>query len=294
MVFTCALLAAVCVSYLVYRMVSGQPSAAAAQPVVQVVVAARDLETGTLIREVDVKSASWTVPIPKRAILQRANSVGRGVVAKIYEGEPITEDRVAAIGSGAGLAVTIPPGMRACAVRVNEVAGLAGFVIPGMRVDVLITGVRPGTTVPRGPEARTLLQNIQVLSAGANFQKDDQGKPQQVQVVNLMVTPSQAEILSLASEAHVQLVLRNPMDREISRPPGTMMAELYGELRAPIPGETASPSDGRPVRRPPLRHPREKGPAGGQDDIVRMPHAIEVFNGSKRTETLFKRVTEKP
>jgi len=96
-------------------------------------------------------------------------------------------------------------------VKVNEVVGVAGFVVPGMRVDVLITGLPPGGNAFDGPKVRTLLQNIQVLSAGVNFQKDREGKPEQAQVVNLLVTPAQAEILSLASnETHIQLVLRNP------------------------------------------------------------------------------------
>jgi pilus assembly protein CpaB len=93
-------------------------------------------------------------------------------------------------------------------VKVNEVVGVAGFVVPGMRVDVLITGLPPGGNALDGPKVRTLLQNIQVLSAGVNFQQDREGKPEQAQVVNLLVTPAQAELLSLASnETHIQLVL---------------------------------------------------------------------------------------
>ena len=151
----------------------------------------------------------------------------------IYEGELVTENRLAPIGSGGGLAATIPPGMRACAVKVNEVVGVAGFVVPGMRVDVLITGLPPGGNALDGPKVRTLLQNIQVLSAGVNFQKDREGKPEQAQVVNLLVTPAQAEILSLASnETHIQLVLRNPMDTQVSGLPGMIMSDLFGR-RAP-------------------------------------------------------------
>src|SRR5260370_12022264 len=145
------------------------------------------------------------------------------------------ENRLAPAGTGGGLAATIPSGMRACAVRGNEVVGVAGFVIPGMGVDVLISGIPPGgNSTASGSKVKTLLQNIQVLSAGANIQKDNEGKPVQVPVVNLLVTPEQAEILSLASnETHIQLVLRNPMDTQVAKPPGTMMSNRFADANAP-------------------------------------------------------------
>ena len=118
----------------------------------------------------------------------------------MYEGEPIIADRLAAAGSGGGLAAIIPPGLRASAVRVNEVVGLAGFVTAGMRVDVLMSGIPPGGNPSEGSRVNTLLQNIQVLSAGENLQKDSEGKPHPVQVVNLLVTPEQAEKLTLAEQ----------------------------------------------------------------------------------------------
>ena len=128
-------------------------------------------------------------------ILKREDAVGRGVVSDLYQGEPILDSRLAAVGSGGGLAATIPQGMRACAVKVDDVVGVAGFVTPGMRVDVLISGNAPGAAnASEGTQVKTLLQNIQVLSAGTDIQKDAEGKPQQVQVVNLLVTPDQAEI----------------------------------------------------------------------------------------------------
>ena len=117
--------------------------------------------------------------------------------------------------------------MRACAVRLNEVVGVAGFVIPGMRVDVLMAGAAPGENGGGGTTVKTLMQNIEVLSAGANFERDKEGKPVQAQVVNLLVNPHQAEILSLAgNEMRIQAsVLRNPADAGLTAPPGTSMAE---------------------------------------------------------------------
>ena len=228
-IVTCALILSMCVSYLVYRVVGAPTSARKAPQAAQIVVATRDLEIGALIRGVDIKTAPWTGSLPKGAILKLDAVLNRGVASPIYEGEPVTENRLAPQGSGGGLAATIPPGMRACAVKVNDVVGVAGFVVSGMRVDVLITGLPPGGNALDGPKVRTLLQNIQVLSAGTDFQKDQAGKPEQAQVVNLLVTPTQAEILSLASnETHIQLVLRNPMDTQVAGPPGTMMSDLFG------------------------------------------------------------------
>jgi pilus assembly protein CpaB len=122
------------------------------------------------------------------------------------------------------------------AVRVNEIIGVAGFVVPGMRVDVIISGQPPTTPKDLGTLSRTLLQNIEVLSAGQNIQKDSEGKPISVPVVNLLVTPEQAEILSLASTATtIQLVLRNPLDTQSVKTPGTAVAYLFkgGKLVAP-------------------------------------------------------------
>ena len=187
----------------------------------QVVVATRDLQIGTLIGPSDVRMGLWAGALPKDALVKLDAALNRGAIANIYEGEPVLADRLAAAGSGGGLAAIIPPGMRASAVKVNDVVGLAGFVTPGMRVDVLMSGIEPGGNPGDGPRVNTLLQNIQVLSAGENLQKDSEGKPHSVQVVNLLVTPEQAEKLTLAgNQAQIQLVLRNPLDTQTDQPAG--------------------------------------------------------------------------
>jgi pilus assembly protein CpaB len=128
-----------------------------------------------------------------------------------------------------------------------------------------------------------LLQNIQVLSAGTNFQRDREGKPEQAQVVNLLVTPSQAEMLSLASnETHIQLVLRNPMDTEISAPPGTIMADLFGGVRAPVPVASSVPRSAVPQRTTAAAMPVAAPPAPGS-------YTVEVSNGGVHTVTRFAR-----
>jgi pilus assembly protein CpaB len=250
-------------------------------------VAARDLAAGTLIQDADLKLATWFGSPPTGAILKRDDLRNRAVVSSIYEGELVTEARLAPKGSGGGLAATIPPGMRACAVKVNEVVGVAGFVVPGMRVDVLITGLPPGGNALDGPKVRTLLQDIQVLSAGVDFQKDREGKPEQAQVVNLLVTPVEAEILSLASnETHIQLVLRNPMDTQVSGLPGMIMSDLFGRARAPEPVPTVFPKRAPPATPSPA--------AVAAEPAAPKPYTIEVTNGSVHTQVTFSRPGGKP
>jgi pilus assembly protein CpaB len=287
-IFLCALIAGASASYLIYRSVGAQ-AGRNATPTAMVVVAARDLEIGTLIGPADITMAKWAAPLPKSAALKPEMVLNRGVIATTYQGEPILPNRLAPAGSGGGLAATIPPGMRALAVRVNEVVGVAGFVTPGMRVDVLMAGIPPGGSSAQGPEVRTLLQNIQVLSAGGNIQKDSEGKQQPVQVVNLLVTPEQAERLSLASDQmHIQLVLRNPTDTQMDRLRGSAMSELFGSSAPPepkpaIPRPLTAPRIERPAAAPFLQ-PVSPPPPGASAMRFR---SVEVFNGSTRTQSKF-------
>jgi pilus assembly protein CpaB len=283
-IVACALVISICASYLVYRAAGVGKTTEMAPRNLQLVVATRDLTVGTLLSHADLSLAGWAGSPPKGAVRKLADGLNRGVVSPIYEGEAVTENRLASKGSGGGLAATIPPGMRACAVKVNDVVGVAGFVVPGARVDVLMTGFPPGGNVLDGSKVRTLLQNIQVLSAGTNFQKDREGKPEQAQVVNLLVTPSQAEILSLASnETHIQLVLRNPMDTEIFTPPGRIMSDLFGVVR-PLAEATAVPAHPAiPFAAPPVARP-------AAPDL----YTIDISNGSAHTSARFLRPSEKP
>ncbi|HUJ24281.1 MAG TPA: Flp pilus assembly protein CpaB [Bryobacteraceae bacterium] len=280
-VLTFAFVVSAGASLLLYRLIASRVTANAKQPTTQVIVAARNLELGTLLRESDLKMGDWSGPLPTGALLRKEDVVGRGVMAAIYDGEPIIESRLAPKGAGAGLAATIPAGMRAVAVRVNEVVGVAGFVVPGMRVDVLIAGNPPGAqSNVTGTVSKTLLQNIEVLSAGQNFQKDAEGKPVQVQVVNLLVTPEQAEILSLASnETRIQLVLRNPLDTQTAKTTGVAMSTLFSgtkppELAAPKPRRITSKVQLPP---PPMAEPPKPAP----------PVTVEVINGAKRVDAKF-------
>jgi len=270
--FFAFIVAAAC-SYLVYRIAGRQMSGSARPQTVRVMVATRDLPLGTVIHDGDVSFGEWAGTPPKGVLVTKESVVGRGVVSTLYQGEPVFDSRLAPVGSGGGLAATIPAGMRACAVKVDEVVGVAGFVLPGMRVDVLVSGTMPGANSSEGPKVKTVLQNIEVLSAGTNIQKDNEGKPVQVPVVNLLVTPQQAEVLSLASnQTRIQLVLRNPLDTDKTKTPGIGMASLF--------------SDGAPPPKPkPVAVRRPSAPA-----VVAVPprvFLVEILNGSKRSEEKF-------
>jgi pilus assembly protein CpaB len=223
---------------MVIRLIGNQANASKPPATTRVVAAKSDIKLGSLLTADNLTSIEIAGQPPKGTILdkEKSKAVGRGVLSDIYEGEPIIENRLAAVGSGGGLAATIPQGMRACAVKVDEVVNVSGFVTPGMRVDVLISGTPPGQeNSKQGTLSRTLLQNIQVLSAGTDYQKDAEGKAKTVQVVNLLVTPEQAEILSLASnQVKIQLVLRNPLDTKVAAVAGTATTNLFtGEDTAP-------------------------------------------------------------
>jgi pilus assembly protein CpaB len=256
-------------SFLVYKIATARLVGARKSSTVRIIAAASDLKLGTVLTAANLTTTEVAGALPKGAILKPETAIGRGVISDLYQGEPILEERLAPLGSGGGLAASIKQGMRACAVKVDEVVGVSGFVTPGMRVDVLISGDPPGERNSKdGTEVVTLLQNIQVLSAGTDIEKDAEGKPQQTHVVNLLVTPEEAEVLSLASNhTQIQLVLRNPLDTKVALVPGSAMANLFAGFAG----------NGR----------RSPGPVG----LFRKPAprfvSIEVINGSQRTEKKF-------
>jgi pilus assembly protein CpaB len=272
-------------SLMLYRLLNRPQSTKAATAMSQIALATRDLEVGYVLKDQDIQLADWPGPAPAGSSTRVQDLVGRGVIMPVYAKEPLIESRLAPKGAGGGLASMIPPGMRAVAVRVNEVVGVAGFVIPGMRVDVLISGNRPGGDGNLGTLTRTLLQNLEVLSAGQDFKKDQEGKPITVQVVNLLVTPEQAEQLSLAtSQTTVQLILRNPLDRDTTKTPGTALALLFtgDKLRLNEPGAPAAPRP-RPAAAPAPRPPAAEAPPKKE-----APFVMELLNGNKKTEQKFE------
>ncbi|MGO8718597.1 MAG: Flp pilus assembly protein CpaB [Acidobacteriaceae bacterium] len=265
--FVAFVIALSCTWWVVHR-ISAHEATPKQGPTTKVFAASRDIPLGAVITPADLTTMAIAGDLPKGAITKQENAVGRGVVSEIYQGEMITDSRLSGAGVGGGLAPTIPKGMRACAVKVDEVVGVAGFVIPGTRVDVLGSGTPPNA--PAGnQQTQILLQNIQVLSAGTDIQKDATGKPQQVQVVTLLVTPEQAETLDLASNTlKIALALRNPMDTEIAKVPPTQMSAFFS-AGAPPP----APKGPRRTAGPPLPKPQT--------------YSIIINNGSKSSEQTY-------
>jgi pilus assembly protein CpaB len=195
-----------------------------------VVVAATDLELGAELTADDVRVIEWPASaVPADAISDPKEVVGRGLVMPVIQFEPILPLKLASKEAGAGLPPVIPPGLRAVSVRVNEVIGVAGYVVPGTRVDVLTT-INPGQGNASQMTSKVILTDVQVLAAGTKIDNTaDRDKPMPVSVVTLLVNPDEAERLTLAaSEGKIQLALRNPLDRSAPATRGVRPAILLG------------------------------------------------------------------
>jgi pilus assembly protein CpaB len=273
-------------SLLLYRLMAAKVVPANNIPTQKVILAAHNLEVGAMIKDSDLKAGEWSGALPLNAMTKKEDVVGRGVVSTVYDGEPILESRLAPKGAGAGLPSMIPPGMRAVALHVNEVVGVAGFVVAGMRVDILISGNPPQGNGGQGTVTKTLLQNIEVLSAGQEFKKDVEGKPISVAVINVLVTPQQAEILSLAAnQTTIQLVLRNPLDTQVAKTNGAAVQQLYGgPVRAVV-----DVTQKAPVPRAPkvAVAPAPPPPAVVRAEPKPQPFVVEMIHGSRKAEQKF-------
>jgi pilus assembly protein CpaB len=266
-----ALVVALGCAWVVWRVMGNATAQASKVAPKHVVAVAQNIKVGTVLAATDLTTIDISGTVPQGMFVDVKNVIGRGVISELYLGEPIIENRLAAVGSGGGLAAIIPPGMRACAIKVDDVVGVSGFATPGMYVDVLVSGTPPanvGSNPADGTLVRTLLQNLKVLSAGTDIQKDTEGKAHTVQVVNLLVTPEQAETLSLASnQEHIQLVLRNPLDTQVAEVPGNAQGNLF--------------TGGKPKDKPvvAVAHKAVKK-VTPEDQVI-------VFNGTKGTVTKF-------
>jgi pilus assembly protein CpaB len=251
-----------------------QPLLNSASTAGKAVVAAKDLAVGTVLTEADVRVIDWPGnAVPPGLISAPQEAIGRGVMTGMRLNEPFLESKLAPRGTGGGLPILIDEGRRALSIRVDDVVGVAGFVVPGTRVDILLT---MQTEASREPQTKAILQNIQALAAGQSVQVDVEGKPQQVPVVTLLVTPEQAETLTLASsQGRIQMALRNQLDTLQIRTTGARVSALFGPVRAAQPPQVLG------LRRS-TATPRE-APAATQETIV------EGFRGGERTLTRFTR-----
>ena len=240
---------------------AGRPGHAT-EPEKPLVVAAAPLPLGAMIGHDSVKLRNIPASLFPAGGFSRVEDVlDRPVISAIAADEAVVEARIAARGSGLGLAPLIPPGMRALSVRVNDVVGVAGFLLPGMRVDVLVTGRAASAS---DTVTRTVLQNVAVLSAGQTMETDGKSPAITTPVVTLLVTPGDAEALTLATnEGHIQLVLRNSMDRALTNTRGRELASLFGPERAATPdaGNIATPPPQPQAKKRPAAAARPAPPA---------------------------------
>src|SRR5262249_14248543 len=195
-------------------------------PVVDVVVARQAIEMGGRLTDSQVKVGAWRVKSQVAGAFAKIEDVvNRGLVAGVAENEPITESKLAPRQAGAGLPPAIRPGMRAMSVKVNEVIGVAGFVTPGTRVDVIVTLHEDKDSL-----SRVVVSNVQVLTAGTRYdeaQAKKDGKAIPSTVVTLMGTPADAERIALAAnEGPIMLALPNPLDKDAEKGAGVRAARV--------------------------------------------------------------------
>ena len=260
-------------SALVYRFLQQHTVSAEANSQ-DVVVAVADLAVGTRIQDKDVRVVRLPADvIPPGSFRHKSRVIGRGVVLPIAAGEFILPARLAAENGGSGLPSMIPPGMRAVSVRVTDSSSVAGFVLPGTRVDVLMTGNPTGSNEP---QTITVLRNVTVL---ANGQKLDRGllsgESQNSPVITLAVSPDDAERLALAThQGHIQLALRNPLDTNQNQVQALSAHSLYQQGGPPVvvsrPKSKPAPVAQAPVL-PPSAYPVEVI-KGEKRDVTKLPN----------------------
>jgi pilus assembly protein CpaB len=263
-------------AYGTYDYMQKVPVKTVSLPTRAVVVAAADLELGSQLRADDLRLVDWPAASVPAGAFERADDViGRGLVMPVIQHEPILPMKLASAEAGAGLPIVIPEGLRAVSVRVNEVIGVAGYVLPGTRVDVLATA--SPSEQQREMMTKVVLTNVQVLAAGTKMEQDgDQGKPMAVSVVTLLVDPQQAERLTLAStEGKIQLALRNPLDKTAPDTPGIQPKTLLGS-----PARQAATVTSRVARAP--------SAAATPAPVVAPLPTVEIIRGDKREQEVIR------
>lgn len=278
-VLAIAVLAGGGLAYATYNAMNTQPVKTVTAPTQPVVVASADLTLGTQLGKDDVTVLNFPKgQAPAGSFSNVSDVVGRGLIVPVVKNEPVLAPKLASKEAGAGLPPVIPSGMRAVSVRVNDVIGVAGYVLPGNHVDVVATESPDGKS--ENATSKVILSNVQVVTAGTRIDEDkEKGKPMEVTVVTLLVYPDQAERLALAStEGKIQLALRNPLDTSAPETPGIRPAILLGMAR--------------PVMAKPVVHMASKSKAPGPvtNDTLAAPPlpTVEIIRGDKRTTEVIK------
>ena len=253
------------VSFAVYKNLQSR-TAGPSEPGVDVAVAARDLEVGAKLADADIMLVKIPASaVPPNAYHKKSSIIGRGVVLPISRGDYLLQGKLAAENAGSGLPSLIPPGMRAVSVKVNEVVSVAGFVQPGTRVDVLLTGNPSGG----GTQTTTVLENVAVIAAGQKLERSPSGEAQNVPVITLLVSPDDAQKLTLAQmQGRIQLTLRNPVDTKQQELDPTREGSLYKEKPGPPPA-------------PRVKTPKKIVAAAPAAPPV---YKIEIYKGKKKEE----------
>ena len=263
-----------------YRVASRRPSTGGnAIKTVDVVVAAHPLPLGTRLTTDHVKLVKWPADAQLPGAFSKLEDVvNRGLISDAGENEPLTAARLAPLEAGAGLPPSIPPGMRAVSVKVNEVIGVAGFVVPGTRVDVMVT-LANRQAAQQESVTRVVVSNAQVLTAGTRYDQENakDGKPIPSTVVTLLVSPEDGERIALAaSEGQIMLTLRNPLDTSPTTTSGVRTGGLMGQpAAAPVEKKTRvarTQAQASAVQPQPAAAPAPK------------PYTVEAIRGAKRTE----------
>jgi pilus assembly protein CpaB len=277
-VLAIAILAGGGLAYGTYNFMQNQPVKTVNTPTQPVVVAAADLQIGAEVKKEDLTVVNFPAgQAPQGSFSKPADIIVRGLIVPVVMHEPILSAKLASKEAGVGLPPVIPEGMRAVSVRVNEVIGVAGYVLPGTRVDVVATA--SPTNERSDTTSKLILSNVQVLTAGTRMEQDqEQGKPVQVTVVTLLVNPEQAERLALAStEGKIQLALRNPLDQGTPATPGIKTAALVGNVKQAAVRQVATSA-----------RPKSGGQPMTQTIPVVVTPTVEVIRGDKRATEVIR------
>jgi len=265
-----ALILGAFVSFVVYRSLQSR-TASKVPPGEEVVVAAEDMQVGTKIEDKDIRLVRFpSADLPAGVFHMRTKVVGRGVVLPIARGEFVLTNKLAGENAGSGLPSLIPPGMRAVSVRVNDTTSVSGFVLPGTRVDVLLTGNPQGSNEP---QTTTVLENVAVIATGTRMERNSAGDAQSAPVVTLLLSPDDAQRLTLAtSQGHIQLALRNPLDTKQEDIAAVRATSLYKNGVEPTPVAAQRKPKHVAVQAPPS---------------IPTAYTVEVYKGDKKEEDKF-------
>ncbi len=274
-----------------------QASSRAAPVLAKVVVAAMELPIATTLRAEHLKEVDWPEAAqPPGTIHDQKVALGRVVITKLVKGEAILTSKLASKEAGRGLAALIPDAMRAVAVRVDDVVGVAGFVHPEDRVDVIVT-MRPSKPSDAEPISKVILQNVKVLAVGKEIESNDstRNKPMPVTVATLLVTPDDSEKLALAaSQGKLLLTLRSWSDSAMVETAGMVPTAMMANASPPVVARTDNGDDAR--RR--SRSKREPEPPSQAAMVTPVPpprkDTVEILRGDRFEERKFDAKDKQP